>query len=122
MLARRRRVRDERGDVDRLACRREWAEPFDPFFEKDGGTVKVAAAPVMEADPDLQDPVIQTADRRGRVAPEQLERLVLLEELIAVELLDAAEKRFRRRVGAACARGFVWCSGGLPLRRARGLP
>jgi hypothetical protein len=76
----------------------------------------------MEADPDLQYPVIQMTNRRGRVPPQELERLVLLEELVGVELLDAAEKRFRRRVGAACACGLVWCSGGLALRRARGLP
>jgi len=47
---------------------------------------------------------------------------VLLEELVGVELLDAAEKRFRRRVGTSCACGLVWCSRGLALRRARGLP
>ena len=52
--------------------------------------MKVPAAPVMETDAYLQDPVIQTAHRRGRVTPEQLERLVLLEELAGVELLDAA--------------------------------
>ncbi len=77
---------------------------------------------MVKADADLEDPVIQTADGCGRVTPEQLERLVLLEELVGVELLDAAEKRLWRRVGAPGASGLVWCSGGLPLRRARGLP
>ena len=61
------------------------------------------------------------ADGRGRVTPEQLEGLVLLEELVGVELLDAAEKGFRRRVGAPGASGLIWCSGRFPLRRPRGL-
>jgi hypothetical protein len=94
---------------------------IDPFFEQDRRAVKVPAAPVMEADTDLQDPVIETADRCGRVAPQQLERFVLLEELVRVELLDAAQKRFRRRLGAAGASGLAWCAGRLPLRWARGL-
>ena len=54
--------------------------------------MEVAGAPVMKADADLQDPVIEAAVRSARVAPEQLERLVLLEELAAVELLDALEE------------------------------
>ena len=58
--------------------------------------MKIAAAPVMEADADLQDPVIQRAHRCARVAPQQLEGLVLLEELAGVELLDAAQQRFWR--------------------------
>jgi hypothetical protein len=120
-VARRGRVGDEPGDVDRLAYRRKRAQTIDAFLEKDRGTVKVAAAPVVEADADLQDPVIQTAHRCGRVTPQQLERLVLLEELVRVELLDAAQKRFRRRLGAAGASGLVWCAGGLTFRRARGL-
>jgi len=61
----------------------------------------------MEADPDLQDPVIQMTNRRGRVPPQELERLVLLEELAGVELLEAAEKRFRWGVGTPGACGLV---------------
>ena len=77
--------------------------------------MKVAAAPVVEADPDLEDSVIETADRRGRVAPEHLESFVLLEELVGVELLDATQKRFRWWVYAAGAGWLVWCAGRLPL-------
>jgi hypothetical protein len=51
--------------------------------------------------------VVQTAHGRGRVTPEQLERLVLLEELAGVELLDTAEERLWWRVGAAGAGGLV---------------
>ena len=67
----------------------------------------VAVAPVMETDADLQDAVIEAADRRSRVAPERLEGLVLLEELAGVELLDATSQRIRRRVIAARAQVFV---------------
>jgi hypothetical protein len=56
--------------------------------------MKVPAAPVVEADTHLEDAVIEAAHRSGRVAPEELERLVLLEELAGVELLDTAEERF----------------------------
>ena len=62
--------------------------------------MEVAVAPVMEADADLQDAVIQISIRGARLTPEELEGLVLLEELAAVELGDAAEQRRRWRVVA----------------------
>jgi hypothetical protein len=46
---------------------------------------------VVEANADLQDPVVETADRRRGVPPEELERLVLLEEVTVVQLLDPTE-------------------------------
>jgi hypothetical protein len=52
----------------------------------------------VEADAHLEDAVIEATHGCGRVAPEQLERFVLLEELAGIELLDAAEQRFGRRV------------------------
>jgi hypothetical protein len=96
-LARRGGVRDERSDVDRLARRREGAQPLDAFLEKNRRAMKVPMAPMVEAHPDLEDAVIQTAHRCGGVAPQQLDRLVLLEELAGIELLDAAKERFRWR-------------------------
>jgi hypothetical protein len=76
---------------------------------------------MVESDADLEDAVIETADGRARVAPEELERLVLLEELARVELLDAVDERLWRRIGAAGAGRFVWCACWFPLRRARRL-
>ena len=61
----------------------------------DGRAVKIATAPVVKADTDLEDAVIEAAHGYGRVAPEQLERFVLLEELAAIELLDAFKQRRR---------------------------
>ena len=82
---------------------------------------------MMQADPDLQDPVIELARGAVRVAPEELERLVLLEVLARVELLDAVDQLGRRRV-VAIADGPVgrW-SLGSALRLAlasegRGIP
>src|SRR5207247_8719776 len=121
LLARCGRVRDERGDVDRLARRRERAQALDAFFEEGRRTVEVAAAPVMETDADLKDAVIEMAYRRGRVPPQQLERFVLFEELPGVELLDAAQERLRCGVGTAGAGGLGWCAGRLPFRRTRRL-
>jgi hypothetical protein len=118
LLARRGRIPDEGGDVDRLARWRERAQPVDAFFEKNGRAVKIAAAPVVKADTDLEDAVIEAADRSGRVAPQELERLVLLEEVARVELLDAAEERFGWRVGAAGPSRLVRGAGRLPLGRA----
>lgn len=111
------RIRDERGDVDRLTARGEWTETLEPFLEEDSRTVKVAATPVVEADPDLKNAVVQMPHRRGRVSPQDLERFMLLEELPGVELLDPAQERFGRRFGAAGTRGLVGCARRLPFRR-----
>jgi hypothetical protein len=118
-LAYRRRVSCQRGNVDRLARWDEWAQALDAFLNKNGRAVEVAAAPMVKADANLEDAVIQITHGRGRVAPQQLERLVLLEELARVELLDAAQERCRWRFGAAGAGGLVGCAGGLSFRRAR---
>src|SRR2546428_9077396 len=80
--------------------------------------MEVDTPPVMKGDADLQDAVVEIADRRARDAPEELQGLVLLEELARVELLDALHELGRRRFFAACARGFVRRSGGCTLRRA----
>jgi hypothetical protein len=56
--------------------------------------MKVASAPVVKADADLEDAVIQMTDRRACVPPQELERFVLLEELARVELRDAAQEGF----------------------------
>lgn len=92
LVARRRRVADQRGHVDALAPRRERSESRDALIEQRAGAVMIAVAPVMEADADLQDAVVEIADRRPRGAPEELEGLVLLEELAGVELLDAVDE------------------------------
>jgi hypothetical protein len=63
--------------------------------------VEIAATPVMEADADLEDAVIEPADGRRSVAPEELERLVLLEELAGVELRDARDELRGCRLVAA---------------------
>ena len=113
------RLSDERRDVDRLAARREGTEAVDTFFEKHGRAVEVASAPVMKADPDLKDPVIEVTHRSGRVSPQQLERLVLLEKVSRVELLYPVKKLRRWWVRAAGARWLVGCAWRLPFRRAR---
>ena len=104
-----------------MAGRRERPQTLDAVVEQRRRAVEVASTPVMEADADLQDAVIQPAVRRACVTPQQLERLVLLEELARVELLDAVNERSWRSVGAArpCGLGgIVWR---LALRRPRGL-
>ena len=58
---------------------------------------------MVEADADLEDAVIEIPHRRACVAPQELERFVLLEELAGIELLDAVEELWRRRLVAARA-------------------
>src|SRR5205814_485547 len=81
----------------------------------------VPSAPVMESHADLQDAVIEPADRRTRVAPEELQRFVLLEELAGIELLDAAQELWWRGIAAAGAGILVDGAAGNALRRAPGL-
>lgn len=91
-IARGARVGDERRHVDGLASWCERAEPLDALTQQGLGTVMVAPVPVMKADTDLQDPVEQPADGRTGVAPQRLERLVLLEESAGVELFDPLQQ------------------------------
>ena len=97
------RVCDQSRNMDCLARRREGPQAFDALVEQDASAMEVAATPMVEADADLKDAVIQAPVRRADVAPEQLERLVLLEELALVELLDALEELRRRWLVAARA-------------------
>ncbi len=78
--------------------------------------MEVALAPVMEADADLQDAVVQAAVGSAGGTPEQLEGLVLLEELARVELLDPVTELGRRRLVAASADGLVDRAAGDALR------
>jgi hypothetical protein len=121
LVARCARVVDERGDVDAVARRREGPQALDALLEQDAGAVVVAVAPVMEAHADLEDPVIQAADRRARLEPQGLEGLVLLEELAAIELLDAAQQGVGRGIVTPCADILVDGAAGDPLRRPRRL-
>ena len=84
------RIRDEPVYIDAVAERGEGTEAFDAFFDERGCAVEIAIAPMVEANTDLEDPVIQPAHRRARVAPEELERLVLLKEFANVEFVDAS--------------------------------
>ena len=83
--------------------------------------MKVAATPVVEPNADLKNPVIEISHRRARVAPQKLERFMLLEELARVELRDAANELIRWRIGTARAGRLVGCARRLPFWRARGL-
>jgi hypothetical protein len=76
---------------------------------------------VVKAHADLEDAVIESAVGRTRGAPEELERLVLLEELAGVEFCDAFSQLGRRWLGATSAEGLVDLAAGHALWRARGL-
>lgn len=54
--------------------------------------MEVGARPVVEPDADLEDAVVEAADRRVGRAPERFERLVLFEEVARVEFVDAPQE------------------------------
>ena len=120
-LPRRGRVPQQRINVHALARRSERSEPRETLLQQNAGAVEVAASPVMEPDPDLQDAVIEVADRRLGRAPEELQRLVLVEELARVELFDGPQKLGRRRLVTPCTGGPAGDAGGRALGAACGL-
>jgi hypothetical protein len=56
---------------------------------------------VIEADADLQDALVEITNRIRFADPDYLQRLVLLEELASIELLDALQEFGRRWTLAA---------------------
>jgi hypothetical protein len=101
-------VGDEAIDVDLHAATPERLEVGDPPSPQPPGAAGVAATQVLEADADLQDALVEVADRVALLEPLELEGFVLLEELTAVELLDAAAEPRRRgvaRSARSAARG-----------------
>jgi hypothetical protein len=97
-------VGDQAVHIDAHAAAAERLEVADPPPPEPPRPVRVPASQVLEAHADLQDPLVEVADRVGLLDPLQLERLVLLEELAAVELLDAPPEARRWRVAAAARR------------------
>jgi len=61
----------------------------------------VALAPVVKADADLEDALVEIADGVRLADPDALERFVLLEELLLIELFDPGQQRRRWRLIAA---------------------
>src|SRR5215204_2466240 len=59
---------------------------------------------MVESDTDLEDALVEITDRVRLVNPGSLERLVLFEELTAIELGDPLQQRRCRRVSAALRR------------------
>jgi hypothetical protein len=94
---------DQTVDVHVHAAAAERLEVGDAAPPQSSGARGVAAPQVLEADADLQDPLVEVADGVALGEPLLLERLVLLEELAAVELLDSAPQARRRRLGATAA-------------------
>src|SRR5205823_8951780 len=95
------RFADQALDIDRHASRSVRFQLGEPVSEFRHGSLPVAAPPVIEADPNLQDALVEVAHLVRLANPDAFQRLVLLEEFLAVELLDAAQQGIGRRVVAA---------------------
>ena len=94
---------EQRLDIHALAARRERRKVALAACQHVHGAVVIELAQVMECDANLQDALVQIADVAGFGAPQQFERLVLLEELAAIELGDALEQERGRRLVAGHA-------------------
>src|SRR5256712_5081736 len=117
---RRRRIVEQRLDVDALAPRRKRREIPRTARQQVDGAVMIQAAELIERDADLQDALAEIADRVTLAAPEQLEGLVLLEEFAAIELLDAFEELRRR--GLVAGHFFTLLPGPIIFVRGGGPP
>src|SRR6267378_851533 len=100
--AERGRFAHEALDIDRHTGRPVRLQFGQAVTELRDGSLPVAAPPVVKANPDLQDPLVEVAHVVRFMDPDALERLVLLEELLPVELLDAVQQGIGWRVVAAC--------------------
>src|SRR4051812_19209064 len=89
---------DQAVDVDVHAAPAEGLEVGDPALPQRPRADRVAAAQVLEAHPDLEDPLVEVAHRVALGPPLLLEGFVLLVELAAVELLDPPPQACRRRL------------------------
>lgn len=84
--------------VNPMAHRRERVQQLDAMVELHRRPAKVVLVEqVVQPDADLQDALVQVPNLRGRRAPQQLERFVLLEKLTRVEFIDPAHQLRRRR-------------------------
>src|SRR5712691_4684480 len=104
-----RRITPQASDVDAVACIRKRRQKADAMVELDCRAVKVAVfQQVVHAHANLQDAFVQVANLARRGAPEQLERLVLLEEFAGVELMDRLQQGWWRglRAQRSQIRGF----------------
>lgn len=95
-LQRRGSGREQRFDIDALTARRERRQIPGALRQHVHRAVVVEAPQMEERDADLQDPLIKTPNVARLGAPDQLERLVLLEVLAPVELRDALQQQRRR--------------------------
>src|SRR5262245_5914961 len=94
---------EERLHINALAARRERGELPMAASQHVVLSVVIAFAQMVERDTNLQDALIEVADVPPLGAPQEFERLVLLEELAAIELGDALEKQRGRRLVAGHA-------------------
>ena len=81
----------EIGNIDRLTRRREWLEVVRPSSQHMHRPVVIPPLDVVQAHPDLQDTLIETSHVTTLLAPQILQRLMLREELAAIELRNATQ-------------------------------
>jgi hypothetical protein len=82
---------DQALDIDRHAAGPVGLQLFQALAKFGDGSMPVAVAPVIEGDADLEDALVEIPDRVRLGDPDCLEGLVLLEELLPVELVDAVQ-------------------------------
>jgi hypothetical protein len=86
----------QRRDVHSLTMRRVELEQFGAGAQLGYRPVRVASSKVVVAHRDVENALVEKPDRVRLEAPEHLERLVTLEELALVELVDPADEQWGR--------------------------
>jgi hypothetical protein len=111
----RHRISPKARDVDAVAHVGERLQQADPVIELHRCAVKVPIyQQVVHANPDLQDSLVQVPNLALGRPPQQLQRLVLLEKLTRVELVNGL-----REVGwCGFGAGGIQVSGLEPVERA----
>jgi hypothetical protein len=101
--------RGQRRDVHSLAVRRVELEQLGAGAQLGYRPVKVASPKVVVAHRNVEDALVEKPDRVRLEAPEHLERLVTVEKLALVELVDPTNEQWWRRLTAASAMLFGSC-------------
>src|SRR5690606_37308683 len=110
----------ERRGIDALAGREEAAHLLDAPGQEVHRAAPVAATQMVEPDVDLEDPLVEEADRIRLGAPDIFQDLVALEELAGVEEGDPGEQA---RWWGILAAADGWCGHQrAPCRAFYGVP
>jgi hypothetical protein len=95
------RIGNELRNLDRHAIGRKSFQVVRTRPQFENGSAVIAAEQMVTSHTDLQDTLVQHTNGAWFVIPDALKRLVTLEILAVIELLDSMQQPRRRSIGAA---------------------